>query len=336
MIEKQLDVIGIGNAIVDVIAQSTDEFLQAEGLAKGSMQLIDASRAEELYGRMAPARELSGGSVANTIAGLAHLGHSCSFVGQVANDQLGRVFSHDIRASGVKYTVEPATDGKPTAHSLILVTPDGQRTMNTFLGASQTLPTEAINEDAIKASRILLLEGYLWDSDEARPAMNAALEFALAHDCQVALTLSDAFVVERHRDEFEALFQAGKISIIFANRLEAISMAQTGTFEEALRKLARLVPVLVGTDGESGATCLRQGEVEKVPADKDITVVDTTGAGDLFAAGFLSGFLRGATTRECLRIGTLCASEAISHFGPRPETDLKRITAHGGSDIRVA
>lgn len=325
MSEPSCDIFAIGNAIVDVIAPASDSFLREERLAKGGMQLIGAERAEQLYSRMGPARELSGGSAANTIAGLAILGHKCTFAGQIAADQLGSVFAHDIRAAGVDFAVPPMANGTPTAHSLILVTPDGQRTMNTFLGASQHLAVAAIQPDKVAGARILFLEGYLWESPNARAAMQYAIGIAKGAGRLVALSLSDAGLVERHRAEFLTLLQDGKVDILFANRPEAMAFSERATLEEAVEHLSTLVPVLVTTDGENGARCFAGDQSAEVGGDPDASVVDTTGAGDLFAAGFLSGFLNARSIEQCLRIGTICATEVISHFGPRPEADLAQL-----------
>lgn len=322
MSEPKTDLLAIGNAIVDVIAQASEEFLAVEQLAKGSMQLIDAERAEQLYDRMGPARELSGGSAANTVAGLATLGHRCDFVGQVAADQLGQVFAHDIRASGVDFETPPLDQCPPTARSLILVTPDGQRTMNTYLGASQLLDVSAINSSRVASASTIFLEGYLWDPPQPRQAMRRAVGVAKQAGREVALTLSDAWLVERHRDDFLDLLKNGQIDLLFANRLEALAFTGVSSLDAAISEMRHLVPLLVVTDGENGAHCLRGDSECSASADKDVDVVDTTGAGDAFAAGFLSGHLRGLPLQTSLEIGTICAAEAISHFGPRPEAAL--------------
>jgi sugar/nucleoside kinase (ribokinase family) len=325
MSKPTLDLLAIGNAIVDVIAQASDQFLDGEQLAKGSMQLIDAERAEELYGLMGPARELSGGSAANTVAGLATLGHRCAFVGQVAADQLGQVFAHDIRATGVDYETPPIAQGPPTARSLILVTPDGQRTMNTYLGASQLLDVAVIAPSKVASARSIFLEGYLWDPWQARQAMRKAVEVAKAAGREVILTLSDASLVERHRDDFLDLLKNDQVDLLFANKLEALALSGETTIEAAISQIRQLMPLLVVTDGENGAYCLRGNDAFKASADRTVEVVDTTGAGDAFAAGFLSGHLRSLPLQTALEMGTICASEAISHYGPRPETDLAKL-----------
>lgn len=327
MTQPSLDIIAIGNAIVDVIARADEEFLTAEGLTKGGMQLIDAARADALYARMQPGIEISGGSGANTIAGMAALGQTCGFIGQVADDQLGGVFSHDIRALGVKFDTAPRRAEPPTARCLILVTEDGQRTMNTFLGASQFLPAAALDKTVIASAAILYLEGYLWDPEEPRAAMKDAIAVARSHGRKVAFTLSDGFVIDRHRDDFNALINGGQIDILFANEAEIASLTQTDDFEAAIARVAPLVPLLVVTRGPDGAIALTGGERYSVAAEPVDEVVDTTGAGDLFAAGFLSGQAQGRSIEDSLVMGAVCAAEIISHYGPRPEADLAALVA---------
>lgn len=322
MAKPRVELMAIGNAIVDVIAEASDDFLKEQGLAKGSMQLIDSDRAQQLYDRMAPTREMSGGSAANTVAALAMLGHTCSFTGQVADDQLGEIFVHDIRASGVEFANSGRVNSSPTARSLILVTPDGQRTMNTHLGASQMLSVSAIKAPQIAEAGALYLEGYLWDAQMPREAMRRAIEIAHSADRHVILTLSDAWLVERHLEDFTALLKSGAIDVLFANRQEALAFAGTDDIQSAIAQLRELVALVVVTDGPNGALCFTANESCMVAADSEVEVVDTTGAGDAFAAGFLSGYLRGWNYRDSLELGTLCAAEVISHFGPRPEADL--------------
>ena len=320
--------LAIGNAIVDVIATADDAFLTREGLPKGSMRLIDAEEATRLYDHMGPAREISGGSAANSVAGIAMLGGRAGFVGQVADDQLGAVFAHDIRATGVEFTT-PARSGSnvPTARCLILVTPDAQRTMNTFLGAAQYLPAAALDEEQVRRADILYLEGYLWDPAEPRAAMERAIAISKAAGNRVAFTLSDAFCIERHRDSFNDLIDSGRIDILFANEVEIMSLTQEADFETALQKLASRLPLLVVTRGEHGAIAIEQGERAQVRAEPVEKVVDTTGAGDLFAAGFLAGVSQGRPLQESLRLGAIAAAEVISHYGARPEADLKALVA---------
>lgn len=322
------DVVAIGNAIVDILAQSTDQFIADEGMTKGGMALIfDPAAADALYEKMGPGTEASGGSAANTIAGLAALGHRCGFIGQIADDQLGRVFAHDIRALGVAFDVDPATGGDPTARCLILITPDGQRTMNTFLGAAQFLPEAAVDADLIGAASILYLEGYLWNAEQSRDAMKRAIAMARGAGRQVALTLSDGFVVEGHRDAFFELIDTGQIDLLFANDNEVRAMMQTDDTVAAVIALAARVPTLVCTHGAMGAEAHHGGEHARVAAEPVDKVVDTTGAGDLFAAGFLAGRTQGRNLEQSLRMGAICAAECISHIGPRPIADIKALVA---------
>ena len=320
------DVVAIGNAIVDILSHSTDQFLAAEGMTKGSMQLIfDPAAADSLYGRMGPGQEVSGGSAANTIAGLAALGQPCAFIGQIADDQLGEVFAHDIQSLGVHFATAPASGGEPTGRCLILITPDGQRTMNTFLGAAQNLPQSALDAETIQAGRILYLEGYLWNAEQSRDAMKQSIALARGAGRKVALTLSDVFVVEAHRDEFFALIDAGQIDLLFANDNEVRAMMQTDDVAAAVQALAKRVPTLVCTHGPNGAEAHSGDEHARVPAEPVAQVVDTTGAGDLFAAGFLAGQAQGHDLETSLHMGAICAAECISHVGPRPQADIKAL-----------
>jgi sugar/nucleoside kinase (ribokinase family) len=325
--EASLDIVAIGNAIVDVIASADDALIASEGLTKGGMQLIDAARATELYAKMGTGHEISGGSAANTIAGMAALGQSCGFIGQIADDQLGAVFSHDIRALGVQFDTPARGAEPPTAQCLILVTPDGQRTMNTFLGASQYLPASAIDQTMIASASILYLEGYLWDPEEPRAAMKDAISCAKSAGRKVAFTLSDAFVIGRYRDDFLALIAAGDIDILFANDGEIIALTGLDDFDSAVASVAASVPILVVTRGPEGALAVKDGVRTEVLAEPVARVVDTTGAGDLFAAGFLAGQAQGRSIKDSLTMGAVCAAEIISHFGPRPEADLKALVA---------
>ena len=327
MTEPRLDVIAIGNAIVDVIAAADDGFLAEEGLAKGSMRLIDAAEATRLYGRMGAARATSGGSAANTAAGIAALGGRAAFIGQVAPDQLGEVFAHDIRALGVEFTTPTGAPAVPTARCLILVTPDAQRTMNTFLGASQHLPAAALDPAQIEAAAILYLEGYLWDPEEPRWAMIKAIDIARNAGRKVAFTLSDSFCIARHRDGFNQLIDDGRIDILFANEDEIKALAGEVEFEPAIAIVQAKVPLLVVTRSEKGAVAIRGDERVEVAAEPIERVVDTTGAGDLFAAGFLAGHARGESLERSLRMGAIAAAEVISHYGARPQTDLKALVA---------
>jgi sugar/nucleoside kinase (ribokinase family) len=323
----RFDVVAIGNAIVDVLARADDALITAEGLTKGSMRLIDAEEAERLYAAMGPAVEVSGGSAANTLAGMAALGERCAFIGQVADDQLGHVFTHDLRALGVAYETPALSEGAPTARCLILVTPDGQRTMNTFLGASHLLDQRMIDEAWIADSEILYLEGYLWDPELSRAAMRRAIDVSRAAGRKVAFTLSDAFIIDRHGEDFRKLIAEGLFDILFANEVEICALAETEDFEAAVAKIAPQVPLLIVTRGSHGAIALQGGERTEVGAEPIETVVDTTGAGDLFAAGFLSGLAEGRSIKDCLTMGAVCAREIIAQFGPRAQTDLKAIVA---------
>lgn len=327
MTNPSRDVVAIGNAIVDVVSPCSDDLIEKLGMTRGGMTLIDTDQARSLYDAMGPGREVSGGSAANTLAGLAALGARCDFIGQVADDQLGEVFAHDIRAVGIDFATPARAGDPPTARCLIFVTPDGQRTMNTYLGASQFLPAEALDEAVIADAAVLYLEGYLWDPEEPRAAMRKAIAAAKNAGRKVAFTLSDAFVIERHGADFRAMIEAGEIDILFANEHELASLTETGDFEEGLARLAPKVPVLVVTRSEKGAVAIAGGERAEVPAEPIDKVVDTTGAGDLFAAGFLFGHVRNRPLGECLRIGAICACEIISHYGARPEADLPTLVA---------
>ena len=325
MTNPRFDVLCIGNAIVDVIADADDAFLTAQGLDKGSMRLIDEAEAVRLYDVMGPGREISGGSAGNTAAGLAALGLKAAFIGQVADDQLGEIYRHDIETQGIDFLVAPRSDVGATARSLILVTPDAQRTMNTFLGAAQRLETASVDLDAVADSGITYLEGYLWDPAEPRAAMEAAMEAAHSAGRKVAFTLSDTFCVDRHREGFWQLLRDGKIDILFANEAEAKAMAMVDDVEEAIACLTKLAPTLVVTHSEAGATAISGGDRADVPAEPIERLVATTGAGDLFAAGFLAGQSRGLGLEESLRLGAIAAAEVIQHYGARPETDLKAL-----------
>jgi len=325
MPEPRLDVLCIGNAIVDVIANAGDDFLAAEGLVKGSMRLIDAEEAERLYGHMGPAHQVSGGSAGNTAAGVAALGGRAGFIGQVAPDQLGEFYRHDLTAAGVEFITPAAPVGEPTARSMILVTPDGHRTMNTFLGAAQHLPSHALDEEQIGDAAILYLEGYLWDPEVPRHAMVRAIEVARAEGRKVAFTLSDTFCVDRHRDGFNQLLDGGQIDILFANQAEIEALAGIAHLDSAVAAIAPKVETLVVTRSEDGALAIRGTERAEVPAEPIDALVDTTGAGDLFAAGFLLGTARGKSLRESLRLGAICAAEVIQHYGARPEADLRAL-----------
>ena len=325
MPDPRLDVLCIGNAIVDVIADATDEFLHAEGLTKGTMRLIDAEEAERLYSHMGPAHQVSGGSAGNTAAGVAALGGRAGFIGQVAPDQLGEFYRHDLTAAGVEFTTPASNVGVPTARSMILVTPDGHRTMNTFLGAAQHLPAAALDEVQIRDSAILYLEGYLWDPETPRYAMIRAIEVAREAGRKVAFTLSDIFCVDRHRNGFNALLDDGRIDILFANQAEIEALAGVPHLESAVAAVKNKVETLVVTRSEHGALAIHRIERADVPAQPIDKLVDTTGAGDLFASGFLVGEARGLSLELSLRLGAICAAEVIQHYGARPEADLRAL-----------
>jgi len=324
MTEPRYDVIAIGNAIVDVVSSCSDELIDELGMAKGGMTLIDDDGARDLYDAMGPAREISGGSAANTLAGLSALGAQCSFVGQVADDQLGQVFAHDIRAVGIDFDTPPRSGEPSTARCLIFVTPDGQRTMNTFLGASQFLPASALDEEAIGGASILYLEGYLWDPEEPRAAMRQAIEHAKQAGRKVAFTLSDAFVIDRYGDDFGALIADGLIDILFANEVELGAITGEEEFEAGIAKLAPQVETLVVTRSEKGAVAVQSGTRAQVAAEP-AEVIDTTGAGDLFAAGFLYGMVRDESLERSLKRGAIAAAEIISHYGARPLAVLAKL-----------
>ena len=326
MTAPRLDVLCIGNAIVDVIADADDAFLAEQSLDKGSMRLIDEEEAVRLYGVMRPGREISGGSAGNTAAGLASFGLKAGFIGQVASDELGDIYRHDVESLGVDFLVPARGDVGATARSLILVTPDAQRTMNTFLGAAQRLEAKDIDAGRVADAAILYLEGYLWDPAEPRAAMEAAIAASRDAGRKVAFTLSDSFCVGRHKDDFLRLIDDGKIDILFANEAEIMEMAGVEQFDAAVDAFAGKVATLVVTRSEQGAVAVRGGERASVPAEPIERLVDTTGAGDLFAAGFLAGEARGLGLEASLKLGAIAAAEVIQHYGARPETDLKALS----------
>ena len=316
-----LDVVGIGNAIVDVLSHADDEFLVREGLVKGSMALIDTSRAETLYQSMGPAIEVSGGSAANTIAGLAGFGGKAGFVGRVHDDQLGDVFTHDLRSLGVEFDVAPAEDGPPTGRCLILVTPDAQRTLNTYLGAGTNLGPDDVDASMVARAQITYLEGYLWDPPAAKEAFRKASEVAHKAGRKIAFSLSDSFCVDRWREEFVHLAEH-EIDVLFANEDEIMSLYQVGTFDEALQHVRGHCEIAALTRSEKGSVVISGDEVHVIDAEPANAVVDTTGAGDLYAAGFLFGLSRGLDLYTCGHLGSIAASEVISHMGARPEASL--------------
>ena len=326
MAESELDVVGVGNAIVDVLAEAEDSFLAEQGLHKGSMALVDTERAEALYQAMGPGTEMSGGSAANTIAGLASLGGKAGFIGKVRDDQLGAVFRHDIQSLGVQFTTPPLTDGPPTARCLILVTPDAQRTMNTFLGASAQLTEDDIDEALIARAHITYLEGYLFDPPAAKRAFAKAASTAHASGRKVSLTLSDTFCVERHREEFQDLV-ANHVDILFANENEAKALYRKDSFDDAIAAVRGNCGVVCITRSEKGSVILAGDQVHEIPAERAERLVDTTGAGDLYAAGVLYGVTQGRPLPDCGRIGSIAAAEVISHVGARPAAKLADLVA---------
>jgi sugar/nucleoside kinase (ribokinase family) len=329
MAAPSLDVVGIGNAIVDVLAQTDDGFLASQKLNKATMALIDEKRAETLYASMGPGIEMSGGSVANTIAGVASLGGKGAYIGKVGNDQLGQVFAHDLRASGVRYDTPALKAGPATARCLILVTPDAQRTMNTFLGACIELGPEDIDRDLIAAAQVTYLEGYLFDPPRAKAAIRAAAEIAHAAGRKVSLSLSDPFCVDRHRAEFRDLVHH-HIDILFANEIEICSLYETKSFDEALQAVRGHCEIAALTKSAEGSVLVTAKDLQRVPAAPVAKVVDTTGAGDLYAAGVLYGLTHGYDLARAGKLGSLCAAEIISHFGARPEAPLKSLAAKAG------
>ena len=326
MTDRKFDVTAIGNAIVDVLAKADDALLAEHKLPKGAMNLIDAETAEKLYSIMGPGVEASGGSAGNTIAGIASLGGRAAYIGKVADDQLGKIFTHDIRAVGVTYDTPPLTGGLPTARSLIFVTPDAQRTMQTFLGACTQLGPEDVNMDYITASKVVYLEGYLWDLPRAKAAMREAALKAKDKGVKVSLTLSDAFCVGRFRDEFLELAEK-YVDILFANESEILSLYQVDTFDDALQRVRQHCEIAALTRSEKGSVVVNRDEVHVIDAVPGVQVVDTTGAGDAYAAGFLYGYTQGHDLPTCGRLGGVMAAEVISHYGPRAESDVKALAA---------
>jgi sugar/nucleoside kinase (ribokinase family) len=323
------DVAAIGNAIVDVITPSAEEFLADQGLVKGAMTLIDEARAGELYDAMAPGVETSGGSAANTVAGLSSFGGRGAFIGKVANDQLGEVFGHDIRAIGAHFATPPLRNGASTGRCLINVTPDGQRTMATFLGAANLLGPEDVDPDTIAAAKITFLEGYLFTPDEARKAFAKAAALARTNNRLISLTLSAGFVVENYR-ELLVDFIERQVDILFANEEEITGLFQTSDFDEAVRLTRPHVKIAALTCGAQGSVVIGGGETHKVAAEPIDKVVDTTGAGDAYAAGFLYGLARGSSLDACGRLASIAAAEVISHYGARPTVPLKDLAIRAG------
>ncbi len=330
MNDAKFDVLTIGNAIVDIIANTQDDFLVKEKIIKGAMNLIDMDRAEHLYSVMGPAIEASGGSAGNTAAGIASIGGSAAYIGKVCDDQLGKIFTHDIRAIDVAYDTKPLADTPATARSMIFVTPDGERSMNTYLGACMELDPSDMEEDKIADAKVTYFEGYLWDPPRAKEAIRLAAEIAHANNRMTALTLSDPFCVDRFRSEFLELMRSKTVDIIFANEVELLSLYETSSLQsaiDAVRNDCELVALTRGEHGSMAITREKTVEVDAHPIDK---LVDTTGAGDLYAAGFLHGLTTGRELFDCIRLGGLAASEVIQHIGPRPQISLKVLIAQEG------
>jgi adenosine kinase len=330
MADAKYDVLGIGNAIFDVLVRTDEKFLVDHGMTKGSMALIDETRAASIYRDMGPATTMSGGSAANTIVGIASFGARAAYVGKVKQDEVGQLYAHDIRAAGVAFDTRPAADGPATGCCYILVTGDGERTMNTYLGAAQALFPSDIDPTEIAAAKIVYLEGYLWDPKDAKDAFVKAATIAHGAGRQVALTLSDAFCVDRYRDEFVGLMRKGTVDIVFANEAELHSLYQTSDFDTALKALRQDVKLGVVTRSEKGCVVASTDGVVAVPASPIEELVDTTGAGDLFAAGFLFGLVRNAGHENAGRLGALAAAEVIQHIGARPQVSLKELAKQAG------
>jgi sugar/nucleoside kinase (ribokinase family) len=327
---QTFDVLTIGNAIVDIIANADDDFLVAENINKGAMNLIDAERAEHLYSVMGPAIEASGGSAGNTAAGIASLGGKAAYFGKVSNDHLGQVFSHDIRAIGVAFDTRPLEGQPPTARSMIFVSPDGERSMNTYLGACVELAPQDIDESLVSSSQITYFEGYLWDPPLAKDAIRLAASIARQNQRKVAMTLSDPFCVDRYREEFLELMTSGTVDIVFANESEIKSLYQTSSLEEAVNSARNDCELAIVTRSEKGSMVVSREQTFETPAFPIDRLVDTTGAGDLFAAGFLFGMTNGRTLEDCARIASLAAAEVIQHIGPRPSVSLADLIRQEG------
>ncbi|MEO1794119.1 MAG: adenosine kinase [Pseudomonadota bacterium] len=332
MSASPLDVVGIGNAIVDILAQCDDAFLKAHGSEKGFTTLCDAETVTRLYEAAGPTVEASGGSAANTIVGVAGFGGTSAYIGKVAEDEFGRIFQHDIRAAGVTYETVPKSGGAPTARSLILVTPDGERTMHTFLGVSPELDGDDIDADLIARAKILYLEGYLFDRPQAQEAFYRAAAIARDAGRKVALTLSDGFCVDRHRSAFRDIIKS-EVDILFANKAEILSLFETDSFEGAVANARDMAPITAITQSEDGSVLSRDGEIVEVPAVPVAPVVDSTGAGDLYASGVLYGLSRDLPLATCGQLGSLAASETIGQIGARPRANLKEKAQDAGLSL---
>lgn len=324
----EVDVLAVGHALVDVLSTVEDVVVTEQGLVKGTMALIDADRAVDLYAALPPGIEASGGSAANTVVGVVSMGGTAAFIGRVASDQLGEVFVHDLRAAGVRFDAEPVSGGLPTGRCLIAITPDGERTMSTFLGAASQMSPADVSEAAIASAAFTYLEGYLWDEPGAKAALRTSVEHAHSYGRRVALSLSDPFCVDRHRAEFWEL--AGEVDLLFCNEAEARGLVEAPSVEVALPALADRCPAVVVTRGAAGVTVVVDGDRSDVAAEPVDRVVDTTGAGDLFAAGFLRGVTSGADPVTCARLGALAAGEVVSHLGARPLVRLSRLAEDRG------
>lgn len=335
MSEVRYDVVALGNAIVDIIGRCDDAFLARHGAPKGHMRLVDAETSQALYAAMGPAIEMSGGSAANTMVGVASFGGRAAFIGKTAGDEFGRIFRHDVRSAGVAFDSEPVDGRAPTSRSLILVTPDGERTMNTFLGISTELDQGEVREDLIRQSGVVYLEGYLFDRPEAKAAFRQAAAIARSAGRRVALTLSDSFCVDRHRAEFLELIRGG-VDILFANESEITALYETRSFDEAAAQTARDTSLAALTRSAEGSVILSGGQTIAIPAEPVAKLVDTTGAGDLYAAGFLFGLARGLPLETAGRLGSLAAAEIISHVGARPDIRLDQLARDKGVPLSIA
>ncbi|WP_165216227.1 adenosine kinase [Affinirhizobium pseudoryzae] len=327
---SKFDVLTIGNAIVDILSRCEDDFLSRNGIIKGAMNLIDAERAELLYSLMGPAHEASGGSAGNTAAGVASFGGRAAYFGKVAQDELGKIFQHDIRAQGVHYETKPDGTFPPTARSMIFITPDGERSMNTFLGACVDLGPEHVEPQVVADSKVTYFEGYLWDPPRAKEAIRECARIAHENGRETSMTLSDSFCVGRYRDEFLDLMRSGTVDIVFANKQEALSLYETEDFDLAIEKIAGDCKLAAVTLSEEGAIIVRGSERVKVDAIAIDRLVDTTGAGDLFASGFLYGYTKGKSLEECGKLGCLAAGIVIQQIGPRPMLSLKDAAVEAG------
>lgn len=332
MTDARYDVLGIGNAIFDILGHVHDDVLTDLGVAKGSMRLVDADESAKVDAALTDTVRVAGGSAGNTVAGVASLGGTAAFIGKVADDATGHAYIHDMHRAGITFRTPPLTDGEPTATSIILVTPDSERTMNTFLGAAQALTVDDIDGELVDASAITFLEGYLFDPLPAKAAFRAAAERATAAGRIAALTLSDTFCIERHREDFREWLASGQIKLLFANEAEALALHQSDDIDAACRAMAELVPTVVVTRSEKGARVITGGTHHDVPA-VDTEVHDLTGAGDLFAGGYMYGHARGMPPADCARLGALAAAEVISHFGARPQTSLRDLAREAGFSL---